>query len=608
MIDESNALYYLLAGLFSAAAIAAARWYFTARPRRDDNVPDIRWLAQPHDGGGANGGGAQLPHAEPQAEPQAEPTPPQAEPLVTWNRDGTEELVAYVAAHRGIDKDWRHMHEAAKAGRYDVISHICDELHISALLTNKRGRNILHAAIDHKRYDLVVWLANSTDHRMVPKPPAFDQVVALFEAPDATGRKPFLAAAARRDVACVQAMTLPPSRFHRLGPPSTNREEFIEACELLADDAGTNAFLLTDLRRCDVCFFMGIGDALDNGRSLCERALWWPPDLEEEPWSPEEAKSLHATLLKCVGAPRADLAAWLLDELHVNPSPPSGTEWQGEHLGDFALIPARWGSPQTMVELEHTEMQKDAAAEYEHSRDERQSFRRDREYVLNKWDGLSSESLVEQTRGWLDRMRRHEEPSDPRHEDLIKWVMHASGRPLLSRRPVLAEAGTTGTEGDASAAMLQMLTGRLGVKGAPRLQVIVLTGSAWALRWLLDSNLVDIETPLGGAKRLRSLEEGGDDNCAVCRDGMLSPVRLPCGHEVCRVCIRDWFRHSTGTSRCPLCNTEVEAPDDVLPYNLIFALSDDLAHHPDWQRFSSRPLGDVLAALAAYRGALSVHS
>ena len=48
--------------------------------------------------------------------------------------------------------------------------------------------------------------------------------------------------------------------------------------------------------------------------------------------------------------------------------------------------------------------------------------------------------------------------------------------------------------------MFEMLTQRFRVQGAPRLHVVVLTGSAWALRWLLDhvssSNLTESQTPM----------------------------------------------------------------------------------------------------------------
>jgi hypothetical protein len=59
-----------------------------------------------------------------------------------WLRGKVDELVAYVAAHRGINEDWRHLHEAAKAGRYEVVSQMCNVLHISVLQTNKRGRAV----------------------------------------------------------------------------------------------------------------------------------------------------------------------------------------------------------------------------------------------------------------------------------------------------------------------------------------------------------------------------------------------------------------------------------------------------------------------------------
>ena len=51
---------------------------------------------------------------------------------------------------------------------------------------------------------------------------------------------------------------------------------------------------------------------------------------------------------------------------------------------------------------------------------------------------------------------------------------------LFKLMELAAEADTTGTEGDASAAMLQMLTGRLGVKGCvPPCKPSPATDEAW---------------------------------------------------------------------------------------------------------------------------------
>mmetsp|Transcript_19468 Transcript_19468/g.55230 ORF Transcript_19468/g.55230 Transcript_19468/m.55230 type:complete len:792 (+) Transcript_19468:2-2377(+) len=135
-----------------------------------------------------------------------------------------------------------------------------------------------------------------------------------------------------------------------------------------------------------------------------------------------------------------------------------------------------------------------------------------------------------------------------------------------------------------------------------------MTGSAWALRWLLDSGLIRLDSPLGGAERLPQKDVG--DVCCICLDGFLSPITLPCGHKSCRACIRRWFTTRIGPARCPMCNQDVAAPEDVLPQNLLFALADDLTRHAPWlppgASAPSMMLGDVLAALAAYRGALAL--
>ena len=624
--------------LFStAAAIIIVGWSFLRRPAPQAALdPENREVMaqyqeqqQP-----PQPVGREEPLEPPLEEPLEEPLEPTIEQpeapellhpaRLDWMRDHDDVLVDHVIANRGIDQDWRHLHDAAKAGREHVVSRMCNELQISALLVNKRGRNILHAAIDHKRYRFVIWLASSmhnTEELGLPKQLDFDQVLALFAAPDATGRVPFLSAAVRRDTASINAMArvLPGlSRGSRLGPPTTKREEFIEVCELLADDVDTHRFLLHELRAFDVCWELRAKRRTNELRASFEAAPWWPPNLDEVPWSREEAMSLYWCLLDSVASGQVDQVAWLLDQLHVSPNPPLGMHWQGHHLGDFALIVEKYGvSPTSIGELEQTEMAKDAAAaEYEYSLSTRRDLRSARNIVLSRWDGLSSESLAHAADKYLSDIHRHGINEELRFrneagsEELAKWIHHVAARKLRSDETTLDDVGSGG-----SVEVLQMLTDRLGVKGAPRLQMIALTGSAWALRWLIESNLVSLDAPLRGEERLPSLDEGGDENCCICFEGMLSPVQLPCAHKVCRKCIRDWFKIRTS---CPMCRAVVEAPQDVqtLPQNLVFALADDLDQHAPWlpavQRASSSSpaslvsVGHVLAALAAYRGALTV--
>ena len=171
-------------------------------------------------------------------------------------------------------------------------------------------------------------------------------------------------------------------------------------------------------------------------------------------------------------------------------------------------------------------------------------------------------------------------------------------------------------------AMLRWLTDRFGLRGAPRLQVILMGGgSVWALKWLIDSGLLDLSSPLGCARR-ESAERG--DHCGVCMENFLAPVVLHevngVRHEICRICAKDYFerrRKDHGEeegSPCPYCKVMVPAPD-VLPSNLVGILGEDLnkaapwlepPNAESWLVDTETPVGSVFAALAAYHGMLSV--
>ena len=92
-----------------------------------------------------------------------------------------------------------------------------------------------------------------------------------------------------------------------------------------------------------------------------------------------------------------------------------------------------------MEELEQTEVQKDEAAKEQCRWDSRQAFYRDREYVLSKWDGRSSASLVAQADAWLAQIGKHLDASERScfkhtHEELVHWAMHAAGGTLPADR------------------------------------------------------------------------------------------------------------------------------------------------------------------------------
>ena len=121
------------------------------------------------------------------------------------------QLIPYINTHRGADGDWRLLHLAAMAGRYDVLAHLCAELHIPLLLKDAKGRTVLHAAIAHRRLDLVYRLLHGEHDEGVPSGQRvhWQAVWALAEkvfSPGLRAGSPLLAAAARLDQPLLEAL------------------------------------------------------------------------------------------------------------------------------------------------------------------------------------------------------------------------------------------------------------------------------------------------------------------------------------------------------------------------------------------------------------------
>jgi len=49
--------------------------------------------------------------------------------------------------------------------------------------------------------------------------------------------------------------------------------------------------------------------------------------------------------------------------------------------------------------------------------------------------------------------------------------------------------------------------------------------------------------------------------CAICHEGMKTPVMLPCAHVFCDDCVAEWFDHAGEAQErtCPLCRAVVKS-------------------------------------------------
>lgn len=96
--------------------------------------------------------------------------------------------------------------------------------------------------------------------------------------------------------------------------------------------------------------------------------------------------------------------------------------------------------------------------------------------------------------------------------------------------------------------------------------------------WFLSSPSESIGTIL------KQADPPPDEQCAVCRDEFTQPIRLPCLHYFCEVCIRTTLSQR---DNCPLCNTR------------FFNKLDDSSHKARIDRCRSLANGGIVVAFVS---------
>ena len=283
-----------------------------------------------------------------------------------------EQLEEFHSFDRPPSLQWQSLHLAAMAGRTDVLKYLHKEKHLSILLKDRSGRNILHAAISHRRYHVVDWLINDVADNLID----YHGRKQLFQMVDPKrGLPPFLAAATDLDYDLLVAFIREPGYSERgiMGRLPTGCEpEMVEKAmnliaqvkqqqllrPLLPPYRGTAEecleLLLQRLREND----LGADDRLFNWyddenvgdvartKELLSECIWFKMHQQPEgtntiaealtlirewkPWNQNELFNMYQTLQKAVEGGHLEMVEWLLDTWGVDPSPPSNYRWSGE--------------------------------------------------------------------------------------------------------------------------------------------------------------------------------------------------------------------------------------------------------------------------------------
>ena len=572
-----------------------------------------------------------------------------------------EELRPFIESHRGANGwDWQLLHLAAAAGRVDVARYLCVECHLPITLRNRKGRNVVAAAIDHRRLDFISWV-------LYGKEEDFGGVTArssnsLHRARERLGtcadpargnKSPLLSAARRLDLPLLRVL---------LNADAADREERKARSLALMGLGGPKRIeealhmvyrqptrgrvlprrknealqlLLRALREYDLDYGLfgeaktlsvhddeaqTDGQVLASLQSGLAKCVWAKVSQDALPWNRTELLLLYGRLRHFVEEGYVGCARWLLEAWGVKPHPPPGSRIRTT-LADHAL-----GS-------EALQYMEDVRAEEPKDPDEKDQ--RLTGHVLSRWDGASAASLAAAAGARLDNIwTEHEQVKATGSTLYNSWDQIRQLRSLSLTASGRARSGHSFDLGRAEYVdesrhvdMLSFLTTRLGISGAPQLKVVMCTGLVWPLRWLVEQDWLSLTAPIGGVARAAEEES---DVCPLCLSPFTAPVALACGHELCRMCARRFFsserqaadeeaREAQAQLPCPMCRTMVSPPDTV-PTDLVAAFADELEEFAPWLHptmaassedapswlSSAMPVGNVLAALATRIGALAV--
>ena len=68
----------------------------------------------------------------------------------------------------------------------------------------------------------------------------------------------------------------------------------------------------------------------------------------------------------------------------------------------------------------------------------------------------------------------------------------------------------------------------------------------------------------------RNREDFNGFLCVSCRLILCNPAQLPCGHRVCKACVRELSVHSEDNIICPICDTIAKANEVRIELKIVF--------------------------------------
>lgn len=320
-------------------------------------------------------------------------------------------------------------------------------------------------------------------------------------------------------------------------------------------------------------------DELEDKLQHCQ---WWPLFVDESVWNDRERSCLESAMRRGAAKGDVETVRWLAEDWGIDVNVVNNSA-RDDLQGFLTLADCAVHGTTQWSRRDDSKTRMGCCWAMAHA--------------VTQWDGRDAKDLVSRIKGTIATLEQSFVLTAAERNEQAVVEMSKELNSLREERA--AECG----------ALLDFLLDSFGRGAMPRLDLVVLTGRVKVLEILKRNGRLQLRNQI-----VIHTEQNDDaskqvEECAVCFGELKSSVSFPCKHRFCHSCHFD-LRVSMKPGEaplCPLCRAPVPAWSEDLESLVVKHLRATCG----WLVPLLEPgmtIADVLAAVAAHRGMLSVIS
>jgi hypothetical protein len=437
---------------------------------------------------------------------------------------------------------------AAQIDRPDLIDYLLKRQKIHLLIVNRKGVNLLHAAMSQGAIDVIELIIKK-------------QMNALWAQKSKRGLYPI-------EIAIKSNRKLIISRYYNTMIPYCFLPEFslmnIRVINLLSSIPWADP-LHYQLSVMYIINTICLGSLESDSSELRKKIelSWWFPRRDEFSQSEILNSHIYHFLGKCAGMGDYDGFLWIINSWNIK-----FDEWK-ENIADMVVM---GGSGYTKDQyLMHFD--KDLPPENSYS-----IHRGQLSNAIRYWDGnLETLQIIIQKK--VDAKKEQSFGNDFA-KLYLENIKQENIKPRLRILKKLAE-----------------FYPEYGVHILPSLHTVIIFNQLEVLKWMVQDLFINLTEPFHGSRDINMSDEE-EDICAICYDSKTFPMTNICGHSFCEQCVNNYYQNRTTIEFCcPMCRRILDRP---IMKNLCAVFHNRVFENHDWYQYDlDWTLGHVLLGFAA---------